>query len=129
MLDGVDGGAPEVSVCAEVVVQAGHDFYDFEAKYIGGSDLVVPADLPADVQEQVRLLAAVAYDALGCEGLARADFFVLPDGSVLLNELNTMPGFTPTSMFPLLWAAQGVDYPELVDRLLKAAVERPLGLR
>ena len=128
VLAGVDG-TPQVSVCAEILVSPGHEFYDFEAKYLDdGVDLVVPADLPDDVSARVRDLALQAYDVLGCEGLARVDFFVQGD-SVLINELNTMPGFTPTSMFPLVWAHSGVDYPTLVDRLIADALRRGTGLR
>ena len=70
-----------------------------------------------------------ASDAVGCEGLARVDFFVMPDGSLVVNEINTMPGFTPTSMFPRMWAASGLDYPALVDRLIALALQRDTGLR
>ena len=97
------------------------EFYDFEAKYLGDSDLVIPADIPRSVEDRIDLLARRAYRAIGCRGLARIDFFVSPDGEVLINEINTIPGFTPTSMFPRLWAAEGVDYPQLVARLLAAA--------
>ena len=77
----------------------------------------------------MRALSARAFDAVGCEGLARVDFFVMPDGSLVINEINTMPGFTPTSMFPQMWAEVGVDYPTLVDRLLRLALTRGTGLR
>jgi len=77
----------------------------------------------------VQRLAVRAFRALGCEGLARVDFFLSADGSIVVNELNTMPGFTPSSMFPRMWAASGVDYPTLVDTLLRAAISRPVGLR
>jgi D-alanine-D-alanine ligase len=81
------------------------------------------------VAGDVQRLAVRAFEALGCEGLARVDFFARPDGSLLVNELNTMPGFTPFSMFPLLWGASGLAYPALLDRLLRTALARPLGLR
>jgi len=74
-------------------------------------------------------MAARAFEAVGCEGLARVDFFVLPGDRVVVNEINTMPGFTPVSMFPLMWKATGLDYPALVDRLLQTALRRPVGLR
>ncbi len=123
-------GGLEVSVPAEVRVSADHAFYDFEAKYLAGAtELDVPADLPAEVTARLQEMSRTAFRALGCEGLARVDFFVGPDGSPTLNEVNTMPGFTPTSMFPRMWAASGVAYPELVDRLLQAALSRPTGLR
>ncbi len=123
-------GDPAASVCAEIVVTGPHEFYDFEAKYLDDSArLIVPADLPDEVSERVRRLAVRAFDALGCEGLARCDFFVRPDGTVLVNEVNTMPGFTAISMFPRMWAESGVDYPTLVDRLVRDALRRGTGLR
>jgi D-alanine-D-alanine ligase len=130
VLEGLDGGAPEASVPAEVIVGGEHEFYDFAAKYLPdeGTQLSVPADLPDDVAVQVRRLACQAFDVLGCEGLARVDFFVQNDGRVIINEINTMPGFTPVSMFPLMWQATGLDYPALVDRLLQTALRRPPGL-
>lgn len=130
VLDSVDGNGPEASLPGEVrVVGDGHDFYDFEAKYLDDvAELTVPADLPADVTTQVRQLACQAFDALGCEGLARVDFFVAGD-TVVVNEVNTMPGFTPYSMFPRMWAASGVDYPALVDRLIRSALRQGTGLR
>jgi D-alanine-D-alanine ligase len=130
VLEGVDDGAPEASVPGEIrVTGAGHDFYDFEAKYLDDAvDLQVPADLPPAVTKTVQELACAAYEALSCEGLARVDFFVRDD-AVIVNEVNTMPGFTPYSMFPRMWAASGVDYPTLVDRLLQAALRRGTGLR
>jgi D-alanine-D-alanine ligase len=131
-LRGPDGvqGAPEASVTAEIRVLGNREFYDFEAKYLDDStELTVPADIPDDVAATVRKLSVKAFEALSCESLARVDFFVCADGSVLVNEVNTMPGFTPVSMFPRMWAATGVDYPTLVDRLLRSALQRPSGLR
>jgi D-alanine-D-alanine ligase len=130
VLERPDRTGPAVSVVGELVVRADHEFYDYEAKYLDGStSLCIPADLPAPTVQQVQTLALAAFEALSCEGLARVDFFVTPDGGVLVNELNTMPGFTPTSMFPRLWAACGLDYPSLVDQLLRTALARPSGLR
>ncbi|PRX95652.1 D-alanine--D-alanine ligase family protein [Allonocardiopsis opalescens] len=130
VLEGRDGGAAEASLPAGIEISGDHAFYDFESKYLGeGSSLTIPAELPAGVTERVRQLAVRAFDALGCEGLARVDFFYTDDGRVLINEVNTMPGFTPSSAFPQMWAATGVDYPALVDRLLQTALRRPLGLR
>ncbi|MEO6822884.1 MAG: D-alanine--D-alanine ligase family protein [Candidatus Nanopelagicales bacterium] len=129
VLAGVDG-VPRASVCAEIVVREGHEFYDFEAKYLeDAADLIVPAQLAGDVAERVRAVAVQAFEALACEGLARCDVFVRPDGEVLINEVNTMPGFTTISMYPRMWAASGVDFPELVDRLVQDAVRRGTGLR
>jgi D-alanine-D-alanine ligase len=123
--------SPEASVVAEITVSGGHDFYDFAAKYLPGEHtrIDLPADLDDATAKQVQRLALEAFEALSCEGLARVDFFVLADGRVVVNEVNTMPGFTPTSMFPQVWAASGVDYPALVDRLLQLALRRPTGLR
>jgi D-alanine-D-alanine ligase len=115
---------PEASVVGEVV--PGHEFYDFEAKYLDeSSKLVIPAPVAAAVAERVREVAVRAFQALDCEGFARVDFFYVDStGEVLLNEVNTIPGFTPKSMFPMLWAASGVPYPELIARLVDLAVER-----
>ncbi|MEV0802163.1 D-alanine--D-alanine ligase family protein [Kribbella sp. NPDC050281] len=134
VLGGLDGAAAEVSVCGEVAVSGGgHDFYDFETKYLPEGEeylaLSVPADLPADVAADIRAKALTAFDAIEAEGLARVDFFLDADGRVVINEINTMPGFTPTSMFPRLWAESGIDYPTLVNRLLTLALTRPTGLR
>ena len=103
-----------------------HDFYDFEAKYLAADDvrLETPADLPDDVAERIRQMAAAAFDAAGCEGLARVDFFLTAHGEILVNEINTMPGFTPSSMYPRMWAATGMTYPDLIDDLIALALER-----
>ncbi len=123
-------GAPMVSVCAEIIVRGGHEFYDFEAKYLeDAADLAVPAELSAEAVEAVQQVAVRAFEALGCEGLARCDVFLRADGEVLVNEVNTMPGFTPISMFPRVWQASGMPYPRLVDHLLQDALRRGTGLR
>ena len=128
---GTIDGPPETSRLGELRVGGDHEFYDFEAKYLPDqqTEIDIPADVPAGVEEQVRSMAVRAFEALSCEGLARVDFFLMPDGSVVINELNTMPGFTPTSMFPQLWAETGLSYPELVDRLIRLALHRDTGLR
>lgn len=129
VLAGPDG-SPQASVIGEIVVDASHPFYDFEAKYLDGSaELRVPAELEAAQSDALRALAVRAFEALGCEGLARVDFFMDADGGILVNEVNTMPGFTPTSMYPRLWQATGVDFPTLVDRLVADALRRGTGLR
>jgi D-alanine-D-alanine ligase len=116
--------APEASVPGQIVLLGGRDWYDFEAKYgDGGMELRVPADVPEAVRGDVRRLAVDTFQRVGCSGLARVDFFV-QDGQVLVNELNTIPGFTATSVFPKLWEASGVAAPELCDRLLGFALER-----
>jgi D-alanine-D-alanine ligase len=116
--------APEASVVGEVIPS--HEFYDFEAKYLDESlKLEIPAQVPDAAMAQVRALSLRAFQALDCEGLARVDFFYEEaTGRVLLNEVNTIPGFTPMSMFPMLWAASGLAYPDLVARLVDLAVER-----
>jgi D-alanine-D-alanine ligase len=127
VLEGEAGGAPEASLLAEIHV-SGHEFYDFEAKYLEGSRFDIPADLPEEVTRTVQEYARRTFTALDCAGLARVDFFVTADHQVLLNEINTMPGFTPTSMFPLMWAATGLEYPKVVDRLIRTALRRGTGL-
>ena len=113
-----------VSEPGEIVLRKGAGWYDYEAKYEpGGMELVVPARISATARERVRELALRAFALAGCDGLARVDFFVDGD-EVLLNELNTMPGFTQTSVYGKLWEASGVPYPEVVDRLVRLAVER-----
>ena len=114
-------GDPEASTPGEIVVRKG-DWYDYEAKYTdGGMELVVPAR--TDHLDEVRRLAVEVFRIVGCSGMARVDFFVTEDG-VLVNELNTIPGFTATSVYAKLWEATGVPYPELLDRLLALALER-----
>ena len=125
-------GTAVASVVGEIVVDEGtsHEFYDFEAKYLDGTSTnLVPADIPDVLSDRIRAYAVQAFEAIGCEGLARVDFFLNGDGELVINEINTMPGFTPYSMFPLLWEASGLSYAELVDRLLQLALDRPLGLR
>jgi D-alanine-D-alanine ligase len=119
----IGNGEPEASVPGEIVLH-GADWYDYESKYRpGGMELQVPARLPDAVREEVRRLAVDTFVRVGCAGLARVDFFVEGE-RVLVNELNTLPGFTATSVFPKLWEASGVPFPELCDRLLTLACER-----
>jgi D-alanine-D-alanine ligase len=113
----------EASQPGEVVADG--EWYDYETKYReGGMELVVPAAIPPQQLERVRDLAVTAFELGGCSGLARCDFFVEPDGAVLVNEINTMPGFTETSVFAKLWEASGLEYPSLCDRLVSLALER-----
>jgi D-alanine-D-alanine ligase len=117
--------APQASQPGEILLAGGEDgWYDYDAKYTpGGMELVVPARISDAARERVRELAVTAFRLAGCSGLARADFFV--DGEdVLLNELNTMPGFTQTSVYGKLWDHSGIAYPELCDRLVRIAIER-----
>ncbi len=123
-------GAPRASICAEIIVHGNHEFYDFEAKYLDdAAELVVPASLTADELRDVQELSVRAFEALGCEGLARCDFFLTSDGRWLINEVNTMPGFTSISMYPRVWAESGIEYPALVDALVQDALRRGTGLR
>jgi D-alanine-D-alanine ligase len=115
---------PIASVPGEIVPLVS-DWYDYEAKYAeGGMDLVIPPRVPAESAERVRELAVAAFVASDCEGMARVDFFVRSDGDVVVNELNTIPGFTATSVYAKLFEASGIPYPELLDRLVQLALER-----
>ena len=115
---------PIVSVPGEVI--SNHDFYSYEAKYIDehGAGLEIPANLPEPTATAVQNLAIRVFTTLGCEGLARVDFFLTPEGELFVNEINTMPGFTAISMYPRLWEASGISYPDLIDRLIQLAIER-----
>lgn len=114
---------PECSVAGEIVPKK--DFYDYKAKYEDGETaLIIPADVLEDEYKQIKQMAIRAFKALDCSGLVRADFFLTKDGKALINEVNTMPGFTPFSMFPLLWKHTGVEYPQLIERLVDLAKER-----
>jgi D-alanine-D-alanine ligase len=115
---------PVASVPGEIVPLAS-DWYDYEAKYAeGGMELVVPARIPAETAARVQELAVAAFVASDCEGMARVDFFVRPGGEVVVNELNTIPGFTATSVYAKLFEASGLPYPQLLDRLIELALER-----
>ena len=132
VLEGRGTDAPRTSMPGEISVSGGtHEFYDFNAKYVedDAAALSCPADIPAEAISRVRELAALAFDAVGAEGLSRVDFFYTPDGELIINEINTMPGFTPKSMYPQMWAASGLDYAELIDELIHLALNRKTGLR
>ncbi|GAA2183455.1 D-alanine--D-alanine ligase family protein [Brooklawnia cerclae] len=124
-------GLPRTSRPGEIVVHTDDAFYDYEAKYLpksGEVDLRVPAELDEAVEARVRELAAGSFEAIGAEGLARVDTFVTADGEVVVNEVNTMPGFTQLSMFPSLWQASGIDYRSLITDLLDQALGREVGV-
>jgi D-alanine-D-alanine ligase len=124
VLENADG-FPEASVPAEIRMTGDHDWYDFDAKYLDDAcEFDVPARVSAEVTAAIQEAACRAFTALDGNGLARVDFFVTPDDRIVVNEINTMPGFTPISMYPRMWAASGVDYPALVDRLIAAALRR-----
>ncbi|MFC6153451.1 D-alanine--D-alanine ligase family protein [Nocardioides yefusunii] len=130
VLESLDGEIL-VSDPAEIRITGEHEFYDFAAKYDAGqaTELDIPARLPEGVAERMRELSVKVFEAVSGEGLSRVDFFVMPDNSLVVNELNTLPGFTPLSMYPQMWQAAGVSYPELVDRLVQLALQRSTGLR
>ena len=123
VLGGRDGGTPRTSVAGEIVLDA-DTFYDFESKYLGGATarLVCPAPLTDDELAEMQRQAALAFEAIGGTGLSRVDFF-LTDSGWVVNEVNTMPGFTPISMFPACWLASGLSYPQLLDELVALGLE------
>ncbi|WP_406440993.1 D-alanine--D-alanine ligase [Streptomyces sp. NBC_00631] len=120
---------PRASVPAEIPPPSEHAYYDFEAKYIDSTPGIVPAPLTPEETAEVQKLAVDAFEAASCEGLVRADFFLTETGDFVINEINTMPGFTPISMYPQMWQATGISYPDLIDRLIRAALNRSTGLR
>ncbi len=115
---------PMASALGEVLPS--HEFYSYEAKYIdeNGATLIIPAELPDDLTTRMQALAVETYQALDCEGMARVDFFLRGEREVLVNEINTIPGFTKISMYPKLWEASGISYEELIDRLIQLALAR-----
>lgn len=136
VLGGRSGARARASLPGEIVVRdqqrgGDHQFYDFEAKYTDSeaSELSCPADLPEGAIEEIRRQAVIAFEAIDGEGISRVDFFYTPQGRLLINEVNTMPGFTPISMYPRMWEATGISYPELITELITLALERPTGLR
>jgi D-alanine-D-alanine ligase len=107
------------------MIRYARDFYDYEAKYLDpATEILAPADLPTETVENVQRLALRAYQSIDGAGMSRVDFFLLPDGSLIIDEINTIPGFTPASMFPRLWQAAGVSYSELITRLVDLALAR-----
>ncbi|MGH7826019.1 MAG: D-alanine--D-alanine ligase [Candidatus Binatia bacterium] len=115
---------PIASLPGEIISR--HNFYSYKAKYIDdeGAELVIPAKLPAQIARKIQAIAVETFKALGCQGMARVDFFLKPNGKVFVNEINTIPGFTKISMYPKLWAASGIPYSRLIDRLIQLALER-----
>ncbi len=120
------GSPPTVSVAGEIVVQHPDGFYSYEAKYIDeqGAKLELPAKISADQLTRAQALALRAFEILECDGMARVDLFLKPDGNLLVNEINTIPGFTAISMYPKLWALSGVAQTELITRLIELALRR-----
>jgi D-alanine-D-alanine ligase len=128
VLEGLDGGAPEASLPGQVVMDASATWHDFESKYLAaGTGMRIPAPIPDADIERVRQFACAAFDAIDCEGLARVDFFYTKSGEILINEINTMPGMTPASAFPQMWAATGLPISALIDRIITTALRKPSG--
>ncbi len=122
-------GKPQASVIGQIHIDSKFEFYDFEAKYLdGATSIELPAPISEAAANEIKASAIKAFQALGCSGLARVDFFLTPSGDVIINELNTMPGFTATSVFPKMWAASGVSYTEVITYLLKSAQSRNNGV-
>jgi D-alanine-D-alanine ligase len=118
-------GKITASEVGQISISSKFEFYDFQAKYLDNSmELIVPADLPAGVQSKIQQAAIAAFNAAGCEGLARVDFFYSTQGEIIINEINTMPGFTPTSVYPKLIEKNGINYQELISKLITTAQTR-----
>ena len=130
VLEGRDGAPPDTSLPGQLLIDGGEEFWDFEAKYLDqASGMAIPAPIPAEHREEIRRMAALAFDAVSCEGLARVDFFYTPDGQILINEINTIPGLSPASYFQKMWEASGLPFGQLIDRLLQTALSKRPGLR
>lgn len=119
-------GRVESSVVGEIRVLGDREFYDYEAKYLdSATEYLIPAPIEAKVQSAIQAAAIRAFEAIGCEGLARVDFFLRPDGAIVINEINTMPGFTPKSVFPMLWRESGRSYSEVITAMIDEALRNP----
>jgi D-alanine-D-alanine ligase len=130
VLEGVNGARPDTSVPGQLMIDGGEEFWDFEAKYLDtASRMAIPAPIPAGAADEVRRLAAAAFEAVSCEGLARVDFFYTQGGEILINEINTIPGLSPASYFQKMWEVSGLPFPQLIDRLLQTALDKGPGLR
>ena len=130
VLEGVAGGPPDTSLPGQMMIEGEDEFYDFGTKYLAPEDrMAIPAPIPAAAADEIRRLAAEAFEAVSCEGLARVDFFYTADGKILINEINTLPGMTPTSYFQKLWEASGLPFDQLLDRVIQTALAKRPGLR
>ena len=122
-------GHPKASLVGQIKIDAKYEFYDFEAKYLDGATTIeLPAPIDQKIADEIRAKAVEAFISLGCSGLARVDFFLTPSDEIIINELNTMPGFTATSVFPKMWEATGVSYTQVITHLLQAALTRNNGV-
>jgi D-alanine-D-alanine ligase len=130
VIEGLDGAPPDTSLPGQLLIDGGEEFWDFEAKYLDpASGMAIPAPIPEAHQQEIRRMAALAFEAVSCEGLARVDFFYTPDGQILINEINTIPGLSPASYFQKMWEATGLPFGQLIDRLLQTALNKRPGLR
>jgi D-alanine-D-alanine ligase len=130
VLEGENGAPPDTSLPGQLLIDGGEEFWDFEAKYLdAASGMAIPAPIPEAAAQEIRRLAAAAFEAVSCEGLARVDFFYTRDGSIVINEINTIPGLSPASYFQKMWEATGLQFPQLIDRLLRTALSKRQGLR
>ena len=130
VLEGEHGAPPDTSLPGELLIDGGEEFFDFEAKYLDQSNgMAIPARIPAEHQQEIRRMAALAFEAVSGEGLSRVDFFYTPDGQILINEINTIPGLSPTSYFQKMWEASGMPLREIIDRVLRTALNKRPGLR
>jgi D-alanine-D-alanine ligase len=122
-------GVAQASKVGQIKIDSKFEFYDFEAKYLdGATDIIIPADIPASASDEIRTASLDAFKSLGCSGLARVDFFFTNAGEIVINEINTMPGFTATSVFPKMWAATGKNYEQIVQALIDTAKRRTNGV-
>jgi D-alanine-D-alanine ligase len=130
VLEGVAGGPPDTSLPGQMMIEGDDEFYDFGTKYLDPEDrMAIPAPIPAAAADEIRRMAAEAFEAVSCEGMARVDFFWTADGQILINEINTLPGMTPTSYFQKLWEASGLPFGQLLDRVIQTALAKRPGLR
>jgi D-alanine-D-alanine ligase len=130
VLEGIDGAPPDTSFPGQLLIEGGEEFWDFEAKYLdAASGMAIPAPIPDAAITEIRRLAAAAFEAVSCEGLARVDFFYTRRGEIFVNEINTMPGLSPASYFQKMWEASGLPFGQLIDRLLQTALKKRPGLR
>jgi D-alanine-D-alanine ligase len=122
-------GQAKASLVGQIKIDTKYEFYDFEAKYLDGATTIeLPAPIDQKIADEIRTKAVEAFISLGCSGLARVDFFLTPSNEIIINELNTMPGFTATSVFPKMWEATGVSYTQVITHLLQAALTRDNGV-
>jgi D-alanine-D-alanine ligase len=130
VLEGINGAPPDTSIPGQLMIDGGEEFWDFEAKYLDvASGMAIPAPIPDAALAEIRRLAAAAFEAVSCEGLARVDFFYTRRGEIFVNEINTMPGLSPASYFQKMWEASGMPFGQLIDRLLQTALSKRPGLR